>query len=193
MRQVDLAGAAHLELVAGVVQLRPEDAMVEAMLRGWKAQQVSRGLREDTITARERQVRQFVGFTNEYPWCWTPAHMDEWSLSMVGERRLAPSTIRGYQGSLRLFTEFLTDNARYGWATACEREFGPGMHPVPIVHEWNSIAHLNDYEGGPEARPFTAGGVATVPGLRRRPGRAGGASQTQGRAWPRIGTRRYSK
>ena len=32
LRQVDLAGAAHLELVSGVVQLRPEDAMVEAML-----------------------------------------------------------------------------------------------------------------------------------------------------------------
>ena len=31
---VDLAGAAHLEMVSGVVQLRPEDAMVEAMLRG---------------------------------------------------------------------------------------------------------------------------------------------------------------
>ena len=27
-----LAGAAHLELVSGVVQLRPEDAMVDAML-----------------------------------------------------------------------------------------------------------------------------------------------------------------
>lgn len=28
------AGAARLELVSGVVQLRPEDAMVEAMLAG---------------------------------------------------------------------------------------------------------------------------------------------------------------
>ena len=26
---------------------------------------------------------------------------------------------------------------------------------MPICHEWNTIAHLNDYEGGPEARPFT--------------------------------------
>ena len=34
-----LAGAAHVELVSGVVQLRPEDAMAEAMLRGWRAQQ----------------------------------------------------------------------------------------------------------------------------------------------------------
>ena len=141
---MDLAGAAHLELVSGVAQLRPEEAMVEAMLRGWRAQQASRGLREDTIIARERLVRSFVEFTNEYPWRWIPAHVDEWSLSLTGERHLAPSTIRSYQGDLRLFTEFLTDNARYGWGTACEREFGPGMHPVPIVHEWNSISHLND-------------------------------------------------
>jgi hypothetical protein len=30
-----------------------------------------------------------------------------------------------------------------------------GVHPVPICHEWNTIAHLNEYEGDPEARPFT--------------------------------------
>ena len=155
LRRVDLAGAAHLELVSGVAQLRPEDAMVEAMLRGWAAQQAARGLREETISARERLVRQFAEFTNEYPWQWTPAHVDEWSLSLTGERHLAPSTIRSYQCDLRLFTEFVTDNARYGWASACEREFGPGVHPVPIVHEWNSIAHLNAYEGNPEARAFT--------------------------------------
>lgn len=129
--------------------------MIEAMLRGWAAQQAARGLREETITARERLVRQFVEFTNEYPWRWSPAHVDEWSLSLTGERHLAPSTIRSYQCDLRLFTEFLADNARYGWASACEREFGPGIHPVPIVHEWNSIAHLNAYEGNPEARAFT--------------------------------------
>ena len=155
LRRVDLVGAAHLELVSGVAQLRPEDAMVEAMLRGWAAQQAGRGLRADTVNARERLVRQFMGFTNEYPWRWTPAHVDEWSASLTGERHLAASTIRSYQCDLRVFTEFLCDNARYGWASACEREFGPGIHPVPIVHEWNSIAHLNAYEGNPEARAFT--------------------------------------
>jgi hypothetical protein len=36
-RRMELAGAASMELVSGVVQLRPEDAMVEAMLRGWRA------------------------------------------------------------------------------------------------------------------------------------------------------------
>jgi integrase/recombinase XerC len=38
-----LAGAAHLALVSGLVQLRPEDAMLEAMLKGWRAQQTARG------------------------------------------------------------------------------------------------------------------------------------------------------
>ena len=155
MGRGDLAGAAHLELVSGVVQLRPEDAMTEAMLSGWRAQQAARGLREqDTIAPRERLVRRFLEFTGEYPWARSPAHMDEWSLHLTAEEHLAPSTIRAYQCTLRQFTEFLVDG-RYGWATACEREFGPGRHPVAICHEWNTIAHLNDYEGSPEARPFT--------------------------------------
>ena len=154
MGRADLAGAAHLELVSGVAQLRPEDAMVEAMLRGWRAQQAARGLAEHTIISRERLVRRFTEFTNEYPWAWTPAHMDEWSLHLTAEQHNAVSTIRSYQCALRLFTEFLIDG-RYGWATACEEQFGSGRHPVAIAHEWNTIAHLQGYEGRPEARPFT--------------------------------------
>jgi site-specific recombinase XerD len=150
----DLAGAAHLELVSGVAQLRPEDAMLEAMLRGWRAQQASRGLQEDTMAPRDRLVRRFLGFSGEYPWRWGPGHVEEWTLSLTSEHHLAPSTIRGYQTVLRLFSEYLCDG-RYGWAVACEEEFGPGMHPVPVCHEWNTIAHLNDYEGSPEARPLT--------------------------------------
>src|SRR5437899_858396 len=129
-QRVGLAGAARLELVSGVVQLRPEDAMVDAMLRGWRAQQAARGLRDDTIAPRERLVRRFLEFTNEYPWLWSPSHVDEWTQVLTSERRLAPSTIRGYQMDLRLFSEYLCDG-RYGWAAACEKEFGQGAERVP--------------------------------------------------------------
>lgn len=152
MRPVALAGSASAELVDGVRQLRPEEAMVEAMLRGWRAQQTARGLRAETIDCRERLVRRFVVFTNDFPWQWRPAQVDEWTLTLTAERHLAPSTVRGYQTDLRLFSEYLAD-ARYGWVAACEREFG--TFPVPICHEWNTIWHLNDYEGSPEARPFS--------------------------------------
>src|SRR4051794_6579694 len=128
--------------------------MLESMLRGWHAQQAARGLRADTIGPREQLVRRFGKFAGEYPWQWSPGHMDEWSLHLTAEEHLAPSTIRSYQCTIRQFTEFLVD-ARYGWAAACEEAFGPGRHPVAICHEWNTIAHLNDYEGDPEARPFT--------------------------------------
>ena len=152
MEPGDLAGAAHLALVPGVVALRREEAMVEAMLTGWRAQQTARGLQDATMVNRERLVRRFLAFAGDYPWQWGPAHVDEWMVSLTGERHLAPSTIRGYQTDLRLFSEYLTD-ARYGWATTCEESFG--MFPVAICHEWNTIAHLNDYEGDPEARPLS--------------------------------------
>ena len=154
MGRGQLAGAAHLELVSGVVHLRPQDAMFEAMLRGWRAQQVARGLQESTIEPRERLVRRLAEFCNEYPWAWGPGHVEEWTLSLTSEHHLAPSTVRGYQTELRLFTEFLIDG-RYGWAAACQEAFGPDAYPVAVCHEWNTIAHLNEYEGSPEARPLS--------------------------------------
>ncbi|WP_308436790.1 hypothetical protein [Streptomyces poonensis] len=63
-RKVALAGSAQPELVSGMVQLRPEDAMFDAMLRGWRAQQKSRGLKDDTIDPRERLIRRFLESTN---------------------------------------------------------------------------------------------------------------------------------
>jgi integrase/recombinase XerC len=152
VRAVELAGSAGSVLAAGVVSLRPEEAMVEAMLTGWRAQQAARGLQSGTADAREQLVRRFLGFTNEFPWQWGPAQVDEWTLWMTSEQHLTAATIRGYQTTLRLFSEYLTDG-RYGWAHACQEEFG--TFPVPICHEWNTIVHLEDYEGSPEARPFT--------------------------------------
>jgi integrase/recombinase XerC len=175
--------------VSGVVQLRPQDAMVEAMLRGWRAQQAARGLREDTIVNGERLVRRFLEFTNEYPWNWSASHVDEWSLWLTSEKRLAASTVRGYQGSLRLFSEFLIDG-RYGWATECEKAFG--THPVPICHEWNTIAHLNSYEGRPEARPFpgtSCRGSSTTPMIKSIVRNGPGAREL----WRPIGTPRCSR
>src|SRR5437016_12844281 len=102
LRRVGLAGTASAELVDGVRQLRPEDAMVEAMLRGWRAQQAARGLRADTAGYRERLVRRFQAFTNEFPWQWRPAHVDEGTRTLTAERPLAPATIRGYPTDLRL-------------------------------------------------------------------------------------------
>ena len=51
MVRADLAGAAHLELVSGVVLLRPEDAVLEAMLSGWRGL-MARRLKRQAVARR---------------------------------------------------------------------------------------------------------------------------------------------
>lgn len=146
-------GSARLELVDGVALLRPEDAVLQAMLRGWRAQQIGgRGLRPSSVRDRLGVVRRFLAHTNEYPWHWTPAHLDEWMVDLVSRGARAKSTIRNYQDAVRSFCDFLI-RPEYQWAVECEKRFG--THPVQICFEWNTLAHLVDYEGHPDRRPMT--------------------------------------
>jgi site-specific recombinase XerD len=146
-------GSARLELVAGISLLHPEDAVLEAMLDGWEKQQRGgRRLQQSTIDDRRQGVRQFVRFTNEYPWRWTAAHMDEWTTHLISELGRAESTIRNYQGTIRGFCDYII-SPHYHWSEECEARFG--THPVQICHEWNTAAHLVDYEGQARRRPLT--------------------------------------
>jgi DNA-binding Xre family transcriptional regulator len=138
-------------LPGGVAFLQPEEAVLEGMLEGWVAQQRSRLLTASTIENRVFTVRRFVAFTNEYPWSWTPADVEEWTSSLVADG-LAHSTIRGYQMSVGLFVGYVCD-ARYGWADVCEQRFG--THPSQVFHEWNTAVHRNDSEARPERRPLS--------------------------------------
>ncbi|MGE6738163.1 tyrosine-type recombinase/integrase [Streptomyces sp. NPDC059900] len=151
-RSPEAPGSARLELVGGVSLLHPEDAVLDAMLDGWEKQQRGRRLESETIDDRRRIVRRFVDFSGEYPWNWTAAHMDEWSFSLIAELGRARSTVRAYQGAIRQFCELIT-SPHYRWAEECETRFG--THPVQICHEWNTAAHLEDYEGDAERRPLT--------------------------------------
>jgi len=147
-----LAGSTAMSLASGVALLQPEEAVFEAMLEGFAAQQRSRLLAEITVAQRESVVRRFASWTNEYPWRWQPADLEEWTTAGISERKLAYSTVRGQQVALRLFMEFVAD-PRYGWVTECEERFGEA--PVQICHEWNTAIHRADFEGRPGRRPLT--------------------------------------
>ena len=151
-RRKGLAGSASLVMVQGAVLLRPEQAVFEAMLAGWRSQQRSRLLAELTVTWRDRIVRRFTAFTGELPWRWGPGDVEEWTSELLSGDGHAHATIRSYQRALASFLDYLTD-ARYGWAAECEARFG--THPVQVCHEWNTAVHAADYEGRPERRPFT--------------------------------------
>ena len=148
---VQLAGSAMTVLPGGVTFLQPEDAVLEAMLDGWAAQQRSRLLTTSTIENRGFAVRRFVAYTNEYPWSWRPADVEEWTSALVAQG-LAHGTIRGYQMAVALFVGYICD-PRYGWAPVCEGRFG--THPTQVFHEWNTAVHRSDSEARPDRRPLS--------------------------------------
>jgi integrase/recombinase XerC len=142
------AGTAALSLVTGATPLRPEPALFEAMLEGWRRQQKARRLSPALIDGRERLIRRFGAVTGAWPWQWTPEQAETW----LSDGGWAHSTIRSYQGTLALFLDYVCDS-RYGWVAECQQQVG--TRPVQIIHEWNSAVHAADYEGRPERRPLT--------------------------------------
>lgn len=155
-RAAELPGAAHSVLADGVVHLDPASAVLEAMLEGWVRQQRTRFLSEEgTIKPRVSMVRRLVDFTNEYPWNWKPADGEAFIAHLRSPNRKKPivmSTGRGYETTLALFMDFITDR-RYGWAAECLERFG--QVPQQIFHEDNRVAHVLEYEGQPGRRPLT--------------------------------------
>ena len=51
---------------------------------------------------------------NEFPWHWTPAHVEEYFGDLRSIRHLSHSTLRAHQSALRHFTSYVA-NPDYGW------------------------------------------------------------------------------
>jgi hypothetical protein len=115
-------------LASGVALLAPEETVCTAMLEGWQAQQRSRGLSVHTLEQRRLVLGRFLRFTDDYPWNWSAADVEEWTSELVG-RGLAHSTVRNYQMAVALFCAYISDS-RYKWGQVCERYFG--THPVQV-------------------------------------------------------------
>jgi integrase/recombinase XerC len=122
------------------------------MLAGFANQQLARHLARSTVEGRESTVRAFANYVNAFPWQWSSAMVDEWLGDLRSLRELKRSTIRSYSEAVRAFCHFATDPA-YEWSATCEKRFG--SHPVQVVHEWNTAAHVQDNEADPKKRAFT--------------------------------------
>ncbi|MDJ0360652.1 site-specific integrase [Rhodococcus sp. H29-C3] len=147
---VDKSG--RVVLVDSVTPLHPEEQTVEDMLTGWWNQQLCRNLQLGTIEQRQQVVVRFIDYTNEFPWAWTPAMVEEYFGDLRSIRRIAHSTIRSYQTSLKLFCSYIS-NPDYGWDRLCESRFG--THPAQVFFEWNTATHVQDNEQTPAKRAFT--------------------------------------
>ena len=99
---------------ANVGLLRAEDRVFEAMLDGWRAQMLARGLSTSYIKSSCGTVQRFQEHANEYPWTWSAHHVDEFLADRrSSENGLALTTLRANSGAIRAFCSYLTDG-RYG-------------------------------------------------------------------------------
>lgn len=138
--------------LSAVSLLHPEEQTLEDMFTGWRNQQLSRNLQFDTIDKGIGCVRRFVDHVNEFPWNWSPEHVEEYFGDLRSIHQLKHSTIRGYQSTLRRFSSYVS-NPDYGWDRVGEQRFG--THPSQVFFDWNTASHAQEYEGRPAKRPFT--------------------------------------
>lgn len=141
-------GSTALMLAGGATPLRVEQGLFEEMLAGWDRQQRSRRLSEGIVRGRAQVVRRFAAHTRSWPWAWTPGMFEAW----VAESGWAYSTVRGYQGAVAGFLDYVCD-PRYGWGEACRARVG--AVPVQVCHRDNMAVHAADYEGRPDRRPLS--------------------------------------
>jgi site-specific recombinase XerD len=150
-RSSDSSALGRLHVLGGEDLQAPQHEMFEALLDGWRSQQLSRNLSFATIANSDRIVRRFQDHAGSFPWGWTAEEFDTW-IGDLRKTKRALSTVRSYEVSVRSFLSYACDPA-YGWSEACLKRFG--THPTQICTESNLAVHASDNEGRPTRRSLT--------------------------------------
>ncbi len=143
---VDKSG--RVFLVGSVPLLHPEVQTVEEMLEGWRNQQLCRNLDHDTIDGRSAGS-PVHRYTNEFPWTWTPAIVEEFFADLRGiKRRRAVHDPRLSERACGCSAPTSPIPIRLG--PVCEQRFG--THPAQVFFDWNTATHVQDNEQAPTKR-----------------------------------------
>jgi integrase/recombinase XerC len=147
-----LEGATRLRLVGTDPEDAAEREVFEAMVDGWRTQQLSRNLSVSTVAANARVVVRFAEAVGSYPWQWSPADLEKFMAELREKDGLARSTVRSYGLSVAAFLGYACDPA-YGWDKSCLEHFG--SYPIQICRRENVPRHTIDQEANPGRRPLT--------------------------------------
>lgn len=128
------------------------EAFLARVLDGWERQQRARDFAPATIRTRRQVVMALVDFSGHYPWEWTLGDADEFFSHARGVRNLAHSTVRVYQGAIKLFCDYACD-PRYDWCEQSARLFGQVF--AQVVTELNRVVHAQPTEARVAKRAFT--------------------------------------
>lgn len=128
------------------------EVFLAAVLDGWATQQQTKDFSPGVIRNRRALVLRLVDFSGHYPWEWTLGDVDEFFSHARGVRNLSHSTVRSYQGAIKLFCDYACD-PRYDWCEQSARLFGTVF--AQVVTELNRVSHSQPSEARPAKRPFT--------------------------------------
>ena len=141
---------------AGVSLFRAEDRVFDAMIDGWKAQMMARGLATQTIEGRCRVLRRFQEYAGTFPWTWRPVDLEDYMAERrSGEKPISLTTLRSDSNAIAMF---------------CASQ----------AHTW----HLRVWPRGRAPGPYRrAACLPTLPGRQAQPRLQG--LRRRGRALPR--------
>lgn len=138
---------------AEVGLFRADERVFDAMLDGWKAQMLARGLTTETIEGRCGILRRFQTFGGHFPWTWQAVDLDDFMAARrSGDRPISLNTLRGDSNAIAMFCSYVSSST-YGWVEFCEKTFGDA--PAQIAFEWNTPRHTADDAVPPGRRAFT--------------------------------------
>lgn len=126
-------------------------ALFENMLEAWSRRRVGNNHRKKSISGDITIVREFTAFTNKAPWYWDEDDFDSWCEELGVARGLAPSSQRKYQGAIRIFLEYISNNVKF--KNEVRRLYNITLKQ--ICNEENCIPHVSEKELSNERRAFS--------------------------------------
>lgn len=114
---------------------RADERVFNAMVDGWSAQMLARGLQVETIKNRCGVVRRFQTYSGKFPWTWRPVDIDDY----MGERRsgdkpISLTTLRADGNAVAMFCSFGALAVRWAKGTAGS---GPRRRTVLTVPKFD--------------------------------------------------------
>lgn len=128
-----------------------EKEILNQILHAYNNRLMSRRLRSSTIKENMRVIKNFIKFTDLYPWQWAPEDFDDWSADLYSIKKNSEATQRGKQRMIARFQSFLLDSPKL--VKLCEHHFG--VKPIKICSELNLVSHKVEDENKEKRMAFT--------------------------------------
>ena len=139
---VDLSGAALVQPELPLLPTQDAELFIE-MIEAYTQRRVGRLRHQPQSVKRDVAIIcDFLRFSHKAPWYWTEDNFDAWCFEIGVNRKIAISSQRHHQGTIRLFLQYLIENVRF--RNEILRIYG--IHLSQICTMENCIPHVDERE-----------------------------------------------